>query len=52
MPEFKAHEMHLNNMEEITISMDIRKNPQCFDLRWVAKLELKELQSLGKCGGM
>ena len=42
--------MHLNSMEEITISMDGMNNRQCYDLSWMAKLELKELESLGKCG--
>ena len=50
MPEFKAHEMSLSNMKEITISMDAVQNRQCHDLRWMAKLELKKLESLGKCG--
>ena len=42
--------MNLNSMEEITISVDGMNNRQCYDLCWIVKLELKELQMLGKCG--
>ena len=52
MPECKAHEMHLGRMGEISISMDDMSNRQCYDLRWMARLELKELKYLGKCGWM